>query len=155
MTDLDLVTAATRLAILTSVPGAVAIEALRTLAAEGFVTVLPVQSALVPAEPAVNAYHYASKVVLLINELTGRRFKVGDQDKTRAQALIRAKVPLTTMLAMVEYMHGLWSKDPKMVEYIQPSTLMRLTKARDYIAKMEAGPARPSAVAGFRRLGDG
>ena len=98
---------------------------------------------------------YAQAVVDLINSLTGRHFKVTAETVTRAKALLRAKVKVDRMLAIVRFMAGKWSPDPKMAEYVQPSTLMRVSNAKKYGEMMDAGPARVRGGGGdFKMLGE-
>ena len=98
---------------------------------------------------------FASAVIAEINHLSGRKFQVTDETIKQAKALIRAKVTIETMLAMVAFMAGKWLPKPEMADNVRPSTLMRLSNAKRYIAEMEAGPVRSHASAPtFKTLGD-
>ncbi len=112
--------------------------------------------ALLPVVATTDAAKgYAEVVVDLINSLTGRHFKVTAETVTRAKALLRARIKVDRMLAIVRFVAGKWSPDPKMAEYVQPSTLMRVSNAKKYGEAMDAGPARVGGgTAGFKMLGD-
>lgn len=116
----------------------------------------PTPTLILPIVATSDAAHlYAKAVVDLINDLTGRYFKVTAETVTRAKALLRARIKVDRMLAIVRFMAGKWSPDPKMREYVQPSTLMRVSNAKKYGEAMDAGPARGvGATAGFKMLGD-
>lgn len=130
--------------------------ALLALEAEGHITITaPTALTLVPVVATTDAATvYATAVVTAINQATGRSFKVTAETVTRAKALIRAKIKAEAMLAVVKLKAAKWGSDPKMVEYIQPSTLMRVGNAKKYIEAMEAGPARVRSGAAIQGFGD-
>jgi len=145
-----------RLAVFLDAPEHLVGAGLDALVAEGYIAILPRQEALLPIVATTDAAKgYAQAVVDLINSLTGRHFKVTAETVTRAKALIRARIKVDRMLAIVRFMASKWSPDPKMREYVQPSTLMRVSNAKKYGEAMDAGPARGGgATAGFKMLGD-
>lgn len=149
--------AADRLGSLLNLSPTVTGVALQKLADEKLIEV-PAQQPLVllPLVATTDAAEaYALAVVSEINRLTGRHFKVTAETVTRAKALLRARIKVDTTLAVVRFKAGTWGKDPKMAEYIQPSTLMRLSKVKEYIGQMEAGPARVNGGGEtFKQLGD-
>jgi len=124
--------------------------ALLALETEGYITInAPAALTLVPATPDA-ATAYATAVVTAINQATGRSFRVTAETVTRAKALIRAKIKVETMLAVVKAKHADWGGKAEMVAYIQPSTLMRVSKAKQYIEALEAGPAKVSRAQGLQ-----
>ncbi len=132
--------------------------ALNTLATEGYIAILPRQPTLEIVASVVAttdaAKAYATAVIDEINRLTNRKFKLCESTIKQAKSLMRARIKLETMLAMVAFMFGKWGGKPDMVDYVQPSTLMRLTSAKKYIGMMEAGPARAASAAdGFSPWG--
>lgn len=142
------------------VPEVVLMHALMALEAEGYIAILPRQptlEAVTPVLPAPTdkAQAFAAAVIVEINRLSGRSFRVGEESIKQAKALIRAKVTVETMLAMVRFMAEKWLPKPEMADNVRPSTLMRLSNAKRYIADMEAGPVRSHASAPtFKTLGD-
>lgn len=156
MTEDDLLAAAYRMSSETEWSVTACADALRVLVAEGHITITkPAALTLIPVVATTTAAEvYAVAVVTEINRLTGRKFKVTAETITRAKALMRAKVPAETMLAVVKFMHGKWGAKPDMAEYVQPSTLMRVSNARKYIEMMEAGPVRGQAAQTFSTFGN-
>ncbi len=151
--------AAERLAAHLDAPVDLMDEALRVMEAEGYIAVLPRQPTLEAVVPVLTATTdkaeaYAAAVIAEINRLTGRSFKLATEAVKQAKALIRAKVAIGQMLAMVRFMAGKWLSKSEMAEYVQPSTLMRPSNAKKYIAMMEAGPVRSAARREFKQLGE-
>jgi len=153
----DMLRASMRLAALLRDSTITAESALLTLEAEGHITITtPAALTLVPVVATTDAATvYATAVVTAINQASGRAFKVTAETITRAKALIRAKIKAETMVAVVKAKHAEWGSKPEMVQYIQPSTLMRVGNAKKYIEQLEAGPARvrPTGPA-FRGFGE-
>lgn len=154
-------TAAVRLAAILGAPADLMDEALSLLVAEGYIAILPRQATLDVVAPVLvatteKAGAYATACVAEINRLTGRKFKVTDEVVKQAKTLLRGKVPLEKALEAIRFKHAEWFKKPDMVQYVQPSTLLRLSNMKTYLAQMEAGPAktRPTQPV-FRQLGDG
>lgn len=148
MSDADLDIVARRLASMLGLGTSHAIVGakLRTLEAEGYIVIQPqtptleLIPAIVPSTDAAEVY--AKAVVDTINTLTGRHFRVTAETVTRAKALMRARIKVETMVEVVKFKAAAWSSKPDMAQYIQPSTLMRLSKAKEYLAQMEAGPVK-------------
>ena len=142
------------------VSGSLAASILLLLQEEGYIAILPRQPTLEAVVPVLvattdKAKAFASAVIDAINHLSGRKFQVTDETVKQAKALIRAKVTIESMLAMVAFMAGKWLPKPEMADNVRPSTLMRLSNAKRYIAEMEAGPVRSHASAPtFKTLGD-
>ena len=149
-----------RLAVFMDCDPNLADAAIRALESEGYITILPRQPTLEAVAPVLvattdTAKAFASDVLAEINRQTGRHFKLTDETVKQAKALIRAKVTIESMLAMVAFMAGKWLPKPEMADNVRPSTLMRLSNAKRYIAEMEAGPVRSHASAPtFKTLGD-
>lgn len=144
MTDADLAIASSALAGILGMPQADCADALCALEKLGYLVIQPqTPLVLIPVVVTTDAAElYAQAVVVEINRLTGRHFRVTEETITRAKALMRARIKVETMVAVVTFMHGKWAHKPDMAEYVQPSTLMRLSKAKQYIEQMEAGPVR-------------
>lgn len=117
----------------------------------------PTLEAVVPVLPAPTdtAQAFAQAVIAEVNRLSGRSFRVGEESIKQAKALIRGRVTVETMLAMVRFMAEKWLPKPEMADNVRPSTLMRLSNAKRYIDEMEAGPVRARGAAPtFKTLGD-
>lgn len=141
------------------VPDVVIAHALMALVDEGYIAILPRQPALPTMEaPAVeipgDPRSYATVLVQEINTLTGRNFKVTDDYTQAAKALIKAKIPLEQARQAIKQQHAEWGNDPKWGKYVRPSTMLRASNMKRYVADLEAGPARSSSAHTFKQLGD-
>lgn len=133
--------------------------ALGLLVSEGYIAILPRQPTLPsieppPASPTGDPHSYASVLVREINTLTGRNFKVTDDYTKMAKTLIKAKIPLEQARQAIKQQHAEWGNDPKWGKYVRPSTMLRASNMKRYVADLEAGPVRRQAAHTFKPLGD-
>lgn len=134
--------------------------ALSVLVDEGYIAILPRQPTLPtlesvsPIEPTSDPKGYASVLVQEINNLTGRNFKVTDDYTKMARTLIKEKIPLEQARQAIKAQHAEWGNDPKWGKYVRPSTMLRASNMKRYVADLEAGPVKRQAAHTFKQLGD-
>lgn len=115
---------------------------------------LPTLEAVSPIEPTGDPKGYASVLVQEINTLTGRNFKVTDDYTKMARTLIKEKIPLEQARQAIKAQHAEWGNDPKWGKYVRPSTMLRASNMKRYVADLEAGPVKRQAAHTFKQLGD-
>lgn len=85
----------------------------------------------------------AQTAVAEIERHTGRRFGA-DSDATLklARALAKKRHTPDEVRRVVEHKATQWAGDPKMAEFLRPSTLLALTNFENYLDEITAGPVR-------------
>lgn len=79
-----------------------------------------------------------------LSELTGRKYNpTTAAHAQRVVALLRQSYTEQQLLAVVEHRVRKWSPDPKMREYLRPSTLFGQQKFPEYLAEAEGRPPLP------------
>jgi uncharacterized phage protein (TIGR02220 family) len=95
--------------------------------------------------------HQAKEVIDYLNKATGRQFKHTTSHLRHIEARFKEGFTTNELKLVVNFKARQWIDDPKMSQYLRPSTLFG-TKADDYLqAAIQAGgnPEDPEAVVGI------
>ncbi len=82
-----------------------------------------------------------ARVVAELNQLARRAYRAESQASAPILARLREGYPEADLLAVVRNRVERWRDDPKMAEYLQPSTLFRPQKFPEYLADAQAEQA--------------
>lgn len=86
--------------------------------------------------------HPAQAWIELLNRLSSRMFKFGEENLKLARARIKAGFTLKDAEAVVRFKVAQWGKDPERQEYLRPATLFG-TKFESYLQAAKAASAIP------------
>jgi uncharacterized phage protein (TIGR02220 family) len=75
-----------------------------------------------------------SEIIVDLNDRTGRRFTLTNEAKGAIRAIIASGYQVNDFIKVHEVMCARWLGDPKMEEYLQPSTLYRKGKFDERLA---------------------
>jgi uncharacterized phage protein (TIGR02220 family) len=102
---------------------------------------------LLPNEPERNPIAEAAEPVIeLLNRLTGKRYEPDSSVVTdNVRKLLGAKFTAADMQAVVSAKVAEWRHRPEMADYLRPSTLLRPSKFKEYIADLRAKAAKRPA----------
>ncbi len=96
-----------------------------------------------PPKPATSSEQTAivHRVLGRLSELTGRTYRPTTQEHAkRVLGLLRKGHSEGELLAVVEHKYRQWGDDPKMCEYLRPSTLFGPQKFAEYLPAATATP---------------
>ena len=81
----------------------------------------------------------ATSFITHLNELTGKRYRVCDSVIRDVRARLADGYSEADLLAVADNMAAKWLGDPKMAQYVQPSTLLRASKFDGYLNSTSNG----------------
>ncbi len=78
----------------------------------------------------------ASQAIDYLNQKTGRRYEAVEANLKLVRARLREGHTLSIIRQVVDHKCEQWSKDPKMREYLRPSTLFNAEKFNQYVGQL-------------------
>jgi uncharacterized phage protein (TIGR02220 family) len=97
--------------------------------------------ALVPAHPKADPVRaFAEAAVTALNRETGHTYRVDSEAVLKsARQLVAKRFTPADAIAVVEAKVAAWRHDPKMAEYLRPTTLLRPSNFAAYVDDLRAG----------------
>lgn len=90
-----------------------------------------------PPDPDPKAV--AREVLAYLNQKTGRAYRPVAANLNLITARIRDGTSLEALKTVIDVKTGQWLDDPKMADYLRPSTLFNRTKYEQYLGQLKSG----------------
>jgi len=95
-----------------------------------------------PRKPSLPIEETTRVVIAYLNECAGTAFRDGAGNRTKVGALLKKGYTVMDMKKVIKVKSIKWGADPKMRDYLRPSTLFGPEKFDDYLGEYETEYAR-------------